>query len=67
MITMLDRKVASIVLNGLAVFGGVLLGSGIKGLQDEVKLLKAKNKIYEIVIDGQKKIIESYNSKKDES
>lgn len=64
---MLDRKLASIVLNGLAVFGGVLLGAGIKGLQNEIKLLEVKNKIYEIVIDSQKKLIEDYKSEKEES
>lgn len=64
---MLDRKLASIVLNGMAVFGGVLLGAGIKGLKNEIEMLKVQKKIYEIVINSQKEIIEDLRSKKEES
>lgn len=62
---MLDRKLADVVLSGLAVFGGVLLGSKIKGLKNEIEMLKVKNKLYEIVVESQQKIINDYASKKE--
>lgn len=64
---MVDKKLVNVLLDGAVVFVSIMLGGKVQQLVDEVKFLQAKDKLNNAVIEGQQKIIESYNSKKEES
>ena len=64
---MLDKKVVGIVLDGVIVFGGVILGAAIKGMQNRIDLLTIEGQLKDVVIKGQREIIEKYVKEKGES
>lgn len=62
---MFERKLASVLLNGVIVFGGVVLGAGIRGLKHEIDLLTMQNKLQAIIIESQQKTIKHYCEEKE--
>jgi hypothetical protein len=64
---MLDKKAVTIVLDGVIVFGSVILGAAIKGMQNRIDQLTIENQLKDVIIKGQHEIIEKYIHEKMES
>lgn len=63
---MTNKRLVGVLLDGVIVFGSIIIGGKIQALIDEVKFLKMKEKLYIAAIEGQQKIIEKLNSEKEE-
>lgn len=63
---MTNKRLVGVLLDGVIVFGSIILGGKVQALVDEVKLLKMKEKLYIAAIEGQQKIIEKLQSEKEE-
>ena len=63
---MTNKRLVGVLLDGVIVFGSIMLGGKVQALVDEVKLLKMKEKLYIAAIEGQQKIIEKLQSEKEE-
>ena len=63
---MTNKRLIGVLLDGVIVFGSIMLGGKVQALVDEVKLLKMKEKLYIAAIEGQQKIIEKLQSEKEE-
>lgn len=63
---MTNKRLVGVLLDGVIVFGSIILGGKVQAMVDEIKFLKMKEKLYVAAIEGQQKIIEKLQSEKEE-